>query len=264
MLSEDILSDDRFKFIYLPNKEIYAFQKYPGGLMLSIRKANSRGQGDHGWLKTFHTFSFADYHDPNHMHFRSLRVINEDYIQGGYGFSPHPHRDMEIITYVIKGALAHKDSMGNQAVIYPGEVQKMSAGTGIVHSEFNHQKDQETHLFQIWILPKSSGGKPNYGQKSFAKAIEQDGFVLVTSESGRQGSISIGQDADLYVAKMRAGDKLEFDIRPNRGVWLQLVSGQISVNGEDLSSSDGLAIEEIRHLHIQASADTEFLLFDLA
>ncbi|PIS11312.1 MAG: quercetin 2,3-dioxygenase [Bdellovibrio sp. CG10_big_fil_rev_8_21_14_0_10_47_8] len=232
--------------------------------MLQIRKANDRGLGYHGWLKTRHTFSFADYYDPKHMNFRSLRVINEDHIDGGSGFGAHPHRDMEIITYVVSGALEHQDSMGNNTAILPGEVQRMSAGSGVTHSEYNKLADQATHLFQIWLIPNRPGGNPGYGQKSFENELNNQNIVLVVSADGRDGSITIQQDADIYISRLRTDDKVAFEMRPGRGVWIQMVKGFVTVNGQDLKSGDGLGIEEEKLLQIQATEDSEFILFDLA
>lgn len=231
--------------------------------MLTIRKSKDRGQADHGWLKSQHSFSFASYYDPENMGFRSLRVINEDFIAGGTGFGTHPHRDMEIITYVVKGALEHKDSMGTTAVIVPGEVQRMSAGTGVAHSEYNKLKDQETHLFQIWIMPKKLGNKPGYGQKSFEEQLNSKDMVLVVSQDGRDGSIEINQDADLYISRLKAGKTLEFKLRPKRGVYLQMVKGQLKINNALLAVGDAAAVSEEDLLKIQAQEDSEFLLFDL-
>ena len=177
--------------------------------MLNVRKSEDRGNADHGWLKSRHTFSFADYHDPKFMGFRSLRVINEDRIDGGTGFGKHGHRDMEIISYVVDGALAHKDSMGNEAIILPGEVQRLTAGTGITHSEHNYKPKDVTHFFQIWIVPKKNGVQPGYGQKNFEKDLNSKNLVLVVSEDGRDGSIKINQDADVYISRLKENEKLK-------------------------------------------------------
>lgn len=231
--------------------------------MLQLRKSEERGFANHGWLKSKHTFSFADYYDPDHMGFRSLRVINEDRIDGGTGFGSHPHRDMEIISYVIKGGLEHRDSMGTKALIKPGEVQRMSAGTGVVHSEYNALADEESHFFQIWIGPRARGGMPSYGQKSFEEDLNAKKLVLVISEDGREGSLSIKQDADMYISRLNAGDELEFKIRPRRGVWVQVVKGQLNVNGKDISIGDALSFELEELLKIKASDKSEFILFDM-
>jgi hypothetical protein len=231
--------------------------------MITIRKSNERGAANHGWLKSFHTFSFANYYDPEHMHFGNLRVINEDYIAAGQGFGKHPHSDMEIITYVISGALSHQDSMGNSSTILPGEVQIMSAGTGVFHSEFNHEKDRETHLLQIWILPKLKQIKPRYDQKSFTKDFESNDFVLVVSGSGRDGSIQINQDAEIFSAKFLAGKKFDFAVKPQRKIWLQMVAGKISLNDQMLENGDAAAIDDEKEITIIAKENAEFLLFDL-
>jgi redox-sensitive bicupin YhaK (pirin superfamily) len=232
--------------------------------MQTIRKSAERGYADHGWLKSRHTFSFAGYHDPRHMGFRALRVINEDRIAGGTGFDAHPHRDMEIISYVVTGALAHKDSMGNAAVIRPGEVQRMTAGTGVVHAEYNERPNEETHFFQIWVLPASRGDAPGYGQKSFAAELAAKKLVLVVSPDGRDGSISIRQDADLHLARLAAGDTVALPIRPGRGVWVQVVKGGVSVNGASLAAGDAAALENEPDLTIRGERDAELLVFDLA
>lgn len=231
--------------------------------MLTIRKSLERGFADHGWLKSFHSFSFANYYDPNHMGFRSLRVINQDSIEGGMGFGSHPHRDMEIITYVTKGVLEHKDSMGNTEKIVPGEVQKMSAGTGVVHSEYSASPDQ-TELFQIWIMPQTSGGKPSYGQKSFEKEINAQKLTLVVSRDGREGSIAIKQDADLFIARLKSGQDISFEVRSNRGVWIQLIKGEILINDQVLSAGDAASTSEPQALLIKSTQDSEFMVFDLA
>ena len=231
--------------------------------MITLRKADDRGHADHGWLDTHHAFSFADYYDPAHMGFRVLRVINEDYIEGGAGFPTHGHRDMEIISYVIEGALAHKDTLGNASVIRPGEVQYMCAGTGIRHSESNPLPDKRTHIYQIWILPDRDGHQLRYEQKSFAEAMSQNNLTLVVSHDGRHGSIRINQHADLYIGKLGAGEKLEIRLAHKRFGWLQMVKGDLKVNGSDVHTSDGLAIEEEPLIKIDAQIPSEFLFFDL-
>jgi redox-sensitive bicupin YhaK (pirin superfamily) len=233
---------------------------------MKLRKADDRGLALHGWLKSRHTFSFANYHHPEQMGFRSLRVINEDRIEGGTGFGMHPHRDMEIISYVVKGALIHKDSMGTEAVIRPGEVQRMSAGSGIFHSEKNFA-DDEAHFFQIWILPMEGGGEPGYGQKSFEKRLNEEKLVLTISGDGRNGSISIKQDADLYVSRLKKNESLEFKVRKGRGVWVQVVSGSLTVSGQqdlEIATGDGLSLEAEQLLSFNAKENSEVLIFDLA
>lgn len=231
--------------------------------MLTLRKSSERGRANHGWLKSQFTFSFAEYYDPEHMGFRALRVINEDHIEGGKGFPMHPHRDMEIISFMVSGALAHKDSHGNVAVVRPGEVQRMSAGTGVAHSEFNHSPDQDAHLLQIWILPNKTGVPFSYGQKSFEQDMNEKKLVLAVSNTGRDGSISIQQDADLYLSRLMKSDSLAFEMRPGRHVWIQVVKGKIRVNGTEAEAGDGLAASEEKLLKIEASEDSELLLFDL-
>jgi redox-sensitive bicupin YhaK (pirin superfamily) len=231
--------------------------------MIKIRKSKERGFFNHGWLKSFHTFSFANYYDKNHMNFGNLRVINEDFIAPNMGFGKHPHNNMEIITYVISGALSHKDSMGNSSTILPGEVQIMSAGTGVFHSEFNNEEQQETHLLQIWILPELKEIQPRYDQKSFDSYFEKNDFVLVVSKSGRENSIQINQDAEIFVGKFKANKKFNFDIKPNRKIWIQLISGEISLNNNILGNGDAAAISDEIKIEIIANKDSEFLLFDL-
>jgi len=228
--------------------------------MIKLRKSNDRGFFNHGWLKSFHTFSFANYYDPAHMHFGNLRVINEDEIDGGTGFGKHPHDNMEIITYVTSGALSHQDSMNNSSTIFPGEVQIMSAGTGVFHSEFNHEKNSKTHLLQIWILPKEKNIAPRYGQKSFSKENE---LVLAVSGSGRDGSLQINQDAEIFVGKFSQEKTINFSAKKNRKIWIQLISGNIDVNGNKLEKGDGCAIQNEENLDLKISAKSEFLLFDL-
>ncbi|HYX37785.1 MAG TPA: pirin family protein [Oligoflexus sp.] len=218
--------------------------------MLAIRRSDERGLGNHGWLKSRHTFSFAHYFDPEHMNFGPLRVINEDRIAGGSGFGRHPHRDMEIISYVVKGSLEHQDTMGNKTVIRPGEVQKMSAGHGVTHSEMNHEADDETHFFQIWIMPDKKGIEPSYGQKSFAHELEKEPLVLAASSDGRNGSIPIQQDADMYLARLRPHASLHFGVRPGRGVWVQVVKGSIGLGKDELRAGDGAALTDKEVLEI--------------
>lgn len=232
--------------------------------MLKWKKSSERGRGDHGWLKSQFSFSFADYYDPEAMGFRSLRVINEDHIAPNSGFPMHPHRDMEIITYVVQGELQHKDSHGFMEVIRPGEVQRMSAGSGVLHSEFNPSRENPIHLLQIWILPNTSAGSYGYGQKSFAADLAEKKLVLTVSNTGRDGSIAIQQDADLYVSRPKKGDRIGFEVRPNRHVWLQLVKGSVRVNGQALEAGDAIYGSDEKNLEIEAGADGEFLLFDLA
>lgn len=231
--------------------------------MFSIRKSQDRGHVDHGWLKSAHTFSFAHYYDPKHMGFRSLRVINEDRVEASQGFGAHPHRDMEIITYVLNGELEHADSMGNKAVIRPGEVQRMSAGAGLMHSERN-PSEKDVHFFQIWILPESVGGKPSYGQKSFEDRFAQESKVLVISRDGREGSIPIKQDADLWIARPKSGESVSWKLRPQRGAWLQVARGEVEVNGQKIETGDAVAVEDISELKVQALSEAEVLVFDLA
>lgn len=229
--------------------------------MYTVRRAKDRGHANHGWLDTYHTFSFADYYDPEQMGFGVLRVINEDTIDGGMGFATHGHRDMEIITYVTEGALEHKDTLGSNAVIRPGDVQRMSAGTGIRHSEFNHLKDGKTHLLQIWILPEKEGLAPGYGQKNFTDRIEKEGFALVASRDGRDGSIGLNQDVNLYAGKFKNGDSRMLET--TRTAWVQVIKGDLRVNEIMLASGDGLGIEAVKAIRLQANSDVEFLYFDL-
>lgn len=231
--------------------------------MIQVRKSEDRGYANHGWLKTHHSFSFADYYDSNFMGFRDLRVINEDFIESGMGFGTHGHRDMEIITYVLEGILQHKDSMGNTAHIHPDEVQHMSAGTGVQHSEFNPREDMSVHLLQIWILPEKEGVKPGYGQKSFKSALNERSFVLVASKTGVSDSISINQDVNVYVGKSKKDETIHFKTQVGRGVWVQVVRGDLKINGTALKTGDGAAVESEPELNIAASAGAEFLLFDL-
>lgn len=232
--------------------------------MITLRPSNERGHANHGWLDTYHTFSFADYHDPAHMHFRALRVINEDRIAPAQGFGAHPHRDMEIITYVLDGALEHKDSTGGGGVIRPGTVQAMSAGTGVTHSEFNHSKTDEVHLLQIWIFPERKGLQPRYEEKTFAPESLKDTLRLIASRDGRDGAITVFQDVELFASKLGAGKSVEHQLKEGRHVWLQVARGALALNGAKLGAGDGAAVTQETALKITANEPSEFLLFDLA
>jgi quercetin 2,3-dioxygenase len=231
--------------------------------MLAVRQSKDRGHADHGWLKSYHTFSFADYYDPKFMAFSELRVINEDFIEGGGGFQTHPHKDMEIVTYVISGALAHKDTLGNSEVIRPGEVQRMSAGTGIRHSEFNSSETETCHLLQIWILPEKENIKPSYEQTSFSERFEKENFVLVGSRDGQNGSVTIHQDLKLYVGKYTKPMTLDLPVSAQRKAWLQVVAGSLTANNLLVSAGDGLAIDQEAAVSLKATAACEFLFFDM-
>jgi quercetin 2,3-dioxygenase len=235
--------------------------------MIQVRRGKERGHADHGWLNTYHTFSFSDYYDPKFMGFRSLRVINEDWVKPGYGFPTHPHRDMEIITYVLEGSLEHKDSMGTGSVIRPGEVQKMSAGTGVRHSEFNHSKTEPVHLYQIWILPEKEGIKPMYEQKAIPAEERQGKLRLVASPGGGNGSnaVKLYQDAELYATGLSKSESVEHSLRDARYAWIQVARGAVNVNGQELKAGDGAAVTDESKLKISGIADlSEVLLFDLA
>jgi len=227
-----------------------------------LRPSNARGTADFGWLKSKHTFSFGEYFDPNYIGFGALRVINEDRVVGSAGFPTHPHKNMEIISYVVSGALEHKDSIGTGSVIRPGELQRMSAGTGIAHSEYNHSDKDPVHFLQIWIVPEADGLKPSYEQKEFNN--REDRLQLMGSHDGRDGSLTIHQDVDLYGSLLSADKSVSHDIKPGRKVWLQVVKGAISANGQSLTAGDGLGILEPGMLTIAAREAAEFLLFDLA
>ena len=231
--------------------------------MLTIRKAQDRGHADHGWLQARHTFSFADYHDPQHMGFRSLRVINEDTIAPGNGFGMHGHRDMEILTYVISGALEHKDSMGNGRVIQPGDFQYMAAGTGVRHSEFNPLNDQGTHLLQIWMLPNRRGHDPRYAEKSLSDT-PPGRLHLVASGSGRDGSIAINQDAEVWLARLNPGNSVTHTLAPGRHAWLQIAEGKVEVNGLQMAAGDGAFTSDESELGIEATAPSQLILFNLS
>jgi redox-sensitive bicupin YhaK (pirin superfamily) len=231
--------------------------------MLTLRRSNDRGLAELGWLKSRHSFSFGHYYDEKHSGFSVLLVINEDRILGGTGFPTHGHQNMEIISYVLSGALLHKDSMGTEAVILPGEVQRMSAGTGVKHSEYNKLKDKETHFFQIWILPEAEGLKPGYAQKDFSKQLAKGDLFLVVSHDGREGSLTMNQDANLYLAKPKAGTSLKLPLAKGRKSWLQLAEGGLKVGNQKLSAGDGLAIENEKQLDVVVEKDAHFLFFDL-
>jgi redox-sensitive bicupin YhaK (pirin superfamily) len=231
--------------------------------MIQIRKANDRGDANHGWLHSRHTFSFAEYHDPEHMGFSVLRVINEDQIEPGTGFGTHGHQDMEIISYVIEGALEHQDSMGNKTIIKPGEIQRMSAGTGVRHSEQNHSKELKTHFLQIWVLPDKRGYAPSYGQMDFESKMANSYFSLLVSKQGRDGSISINQDADIYLGRTKTAVEVIHQAQPNRSIWIQMIKGNITVLDQSLQAGDGAAIKDVQSIAISAQAGAEFLLFDM-
>jgi quercetin 2,3-dioxygenase len=232
--------------------------------MLTIRRSSDRGQADRGWLQSHHSFSFGSYHDPAHMGFRSLRVINEDHIAAGQGFGTHPHQDMEIITYVLSGAIAHKDSMGNGSTIYPGDVQRLSAGTGITHSEFNPATDSATHLLQIWIVPEQTSIPPSYEQKAFSNHRKQGQFCLLASRDGRDDSVTVHQDLNLYATVLAPGAAIAMAINANRYYWLQVVQGSAIVNGEAVDQGDAIALTQADELSIVGRSTTEILVFDLA
>ncbi|QDT96500.1 pirin family protein [Gimesia aquarii] len=232
--------------------------------MIKVRKATERGHANHGWLKTFHTFSFSTYRDPEHMGFRSLRVMNEDWVQQGQGFGTHPHHDMEIVTYVLEGALEHKDSMGNGEVLHAGEFQRMSAGTGITHSEFNPSETDPVHLYQIWLLPESKGIDPSYEQKRFPDEEMLNQLRLVASPEAENGSLHIHQDARIFLSKIDAQAKVIHELEQGRHAWLQVLRGTVLLNGEHLETSDGAAVSEESTLTIQATKDAKIMLFDLA
>jgi redox-sensitive bicupin YhaK (pirin superfamily) len=231
--------------------------------MITVRKSNERGHFNFGWLDTFHTFSFADYYDPEFMGFRDLRVINEDRIAPGQGFPTHGHRDMEIITYVISGALSHRDSMGNGETIFPDEVQRMTAGTGVLHSEFS-SPDENTHLLQIWIVPERRGLEPSYEQKRFPRETKRGSLRLIASRNGEDDSVMINQDVKVFASVLDSGETISYAVAPGRHCWLQVISGKLDVNGSGLSAGDGAAISDESEIRLTAAEDnTEFLLFDL-
>jgi quercetin 2,3-dioxygenase len=231
--------------------------------MVNIRRSGERGGGDFGWLNTHFTFSFDQYYDPRFMGFRSLRVMNEDRVQPGQGFPTHPHRDMEIITYVLEGALEHKDSLGTGAVIRPGDGQRMSAGRGIRHSEFNPSKTDPVHLLQIWITPDRPGHEPGYEQKAFPEEEKRGRLRLIASSDGKDGSVTIHQDAKLYVSLLAPGQEVKHDLTRNRHAWVHVAKGEVELNGKKLDQGDGAAISDEQKLTIKGVKDAEVLLFDL-
>jgi redox-sensitive bicupin YhaK (pirin superfamily) len=232
--------------------------------MIAIRKSSQRGHADHGWLDSRFTFSFADYFDHEHIQFRTLRVMNDDHIAGGGGFPTHPHKDMEIVTYVLEGALAHKDSMGNGSVIHRGDVQYMSAGTGVAHSEFNASDKDTVHMYQIWMFPDKKGYKPVYDQKHFDEAEKSGNLRLVASPDGRDGSMKIRQDNELYASVLAPGETVKHQLRPERHAYVQVARGSVTLNGQKLETGDGAAISAEKTLELQGVDKAEVLLFDLA
>ncbi len=237
--------------------------------MMKLRPATERGHANHGWLDSHHTFSFADYHAPEHMGFRALRVINDDRVAGGGGFGAHPHRNMEIVSYVLEGALAHKDSMGTGSVIRPGDVQRMSAGTGVTHSEFNESKTEGVHFLQIWLMPKAQGMAPGYEQKTFSEAEKNGKLRVVASPDGRDGSVTIHADAVLYAGVFREGEAAELTLAqgtgPARHGWVHVARGTVTVNGKVLGEGDGAALSDEGNVRVEGktSAPAEVLVFDL-
>jgi quercetin 2,3-dioxygenase len=230
--------------------------------MIKIRRSNERGHANHGWLDTYHTFSFADYFDPAFMNFRALRVINEDFVAPGMGFPTHGHKDMEIITVILEGSLEHKDSMGTGSVIRPGDVQRMTAGSGVTHSEFNHSKTESVHLLQIWILPDKTNLAPSYEQKHYSEH-ERYGWCCV-AHPNLKAAVKVHQDAELYITIMTKGKKQNYSLRPGRHAWIQVARGELALNGQELKQGDGAAISDEKKLEFEARIESEILLFDLA
>lgn len=231
--------------------------------MIQVRKSEDRGHANYGWLDTYHTFSFANYHDPAFTGFRNLLVINQDIVQPSQGFGKHPHRDMEIVTYVLEGELEHKDSMGTGSVIRPGDVQRMSAGTGVFHSEFNHSQEKPVHLLQIWITPNKEGMKPSYEEKRFSDEQKKNRLKLVVSPNGEDCSVSIHQDAKIFASLLDAGQQVSYDLTAQRYGWVQVTKGSVEVNGVLLSAGDGAAIANEKAVQFEAKESSEFLFFDL-
>lgn len=232
--------------------------------MLTVRKAEDRGYANHGWLNSYHSFSFANYYDPQHMGFRSLRVINEDTIAAGAGFPTHPHRDMEIITYVVSGAVAHKDSIGNTEEVGAGGIQRFSAGTGITHSEFNPSRTEPLHLLQIWILPEEQGITPSYEQKEFSADTKRRRWQPLAKRDATEGAAKLHQDAAIYATILEPGERLTYPLKVDRHAWVQIVRGTVTLNGTLLDKGDAAAISQETELTVEASTDAEILLFDLA
>jgi quercetin 2,3-dioxygenase len=235
-----------------------------GEIMHTIRRAAERGHANHGWLDSYHSFSFADYYDPDHMGFASLRVINDDTVAPAQGFGTHGHRDMEIITYILDGALEHKDSMGNGSVIRPGDVQRMSAGTGVQHSEFNPSKTEPVHFLQIWIQPDQRGARPGYEEKHFDADSKRGRLRLVASKDGREGSVSLNQDANLYAAVLDGPQRIEHSVAAGRHGYVHVARGSVTVNGEKLNGGDAMKLDGGSKVALESAAQAEILLFDLA
>ena len=232
--------------------------------MIAVRRSNDRGAVNMGWLNAKHSFSFGNYYDPDHMGFGPLRVINEDRIEPSQGFGTHGHKDMEIVTYIIEGALEHKDSMGNGSVIRRGDVQRMTAGTGVMHSEFNHSAEVQTHLLQIWLLPEESGLAPGYEDRTFAEADKKNQLRLIVSRDARDGSLQINQDADVFASVLETGASLTHQLRDSRSAWVQVIRGQVALNSEKLDAGDGASVSKSCELEMTALEEAEFLLFDMA
>jgi redox-sensitive bicupin YhaK (pirin superfamily) len=268
MLSATRRADSEFRCSGLHRGTIGAglivlIDTFNGGLMISLRRSEERGHVDHGWLNTYHSFSFDTYRDENHMGFRSLRVINDDTVQPGLGFGMHPHRDMEIITYVLEGALEHKDSMGNGSVIRPGDVQRMSAGRGVLHSEFNHSRDEPVHLLQIWILPAEKGINPSYEERTFSRDQKLGRLCLIASPGGADGSVSINQDARLFASILTKEHEISVPLQSGRHLWVHLARGSGRVNDYALTGGDAAAVSEESEIVLAGNDEAEFLVFDL-
>lgn len=231
--------------------------------MIVIRRSSDRAYFNHGWLKTWHSFSFADYRDERFMGFRSLRVINEDFVAAGQGFGMHPHRDMEIVTYIVSGTLAHRDSLGNTSTITKGEVQRMTAGEGIVHSEFNPSENEPVHLLQIWIHPNARSLPPGYEQKQFSSEEKRNRLRPIVTPDGREQSLTIHQDASILAGYLEAGTRITHELTPGRHQWLQLIRGELEASGESLAVGDGAALADLQTLELHAPTESELLLFDL-